>query len=93
MAFALHEVHAVEAEGFYFDESLGAGDLGPGDVVDEHVFDGAFTGFDVCDLEVRLVVVVVGGMAFVSLATCRYAPIALMVAILNRSCVLSLRWF
>jgi hypothetical protein len=48
VAFALHEVHAVEAEGFHFDEGLRAGDLGLGDVVDEHVGDGAFTIFDVC---------------------------------------------
>jgi hypothetical protein len=29
---------------------LSAGDFGPGDVVDEHVFDGAFAAFDVCDM-------------------------------------------
>lgn len=51
MALTLHEIHAVEAEGFHFDESLGAGDFGPGDVVDEHVFDGAFATFDVCGFE------------------------------------------
>jgi hypothetical protein len=49
VAFALHEVHAVEAEGFHFDEGLRAGDLGLGDVVDEHVGDGAFAIFDVCE--------------------------------------------
>lgn len=88
MALTLHEIHAVEAEGFYFDESLGAGDFGAGDVVDEHVFDGAFAVFDVCCLEVKLVIVV----ELVSCCFCsRYAPIALMVAILSRSCVLSLR--
>jgi len=51
VALTLHEIHAVEAEGFHFDESLGAGDFGPGDVVDEHVFDGAFATFDVCGFE------------------------------------------
>ena len=55
MALALHEIHAVEAEGFYFDESLGAGDFGTGDVVDEHVFDRAFATLDICGLEVRSV--------------------------------------
>ena len=48
VALTLHEIHAVEAESFYFDESLGASDLGPGDVVDEHAFDGAFAIFDIC---------------------------------------------
>lgn len=67
MAFTLHEIHAVEAEGFHFDESLSAGDFGPGDVVDEHVFDGAFATLDVCCLKVRLIVV--GFRFFASLRT------------------------
>lgn len=45
--FALEEIHAVEAEGLDLDEGLGAGDLRPGDIIDEHVFDGAFAAFDV----------------------------------------------
>lgn len=51
-AFALEEVHAVEAEGFHFHQGLGAGDVGAGDGVDEHVFDGAFAAFDVFVWEV-----------------------------------------
>jgi hypothetical protein len=47
VAFALHEVHAVETEGFDFDEGLGAGNLGLGDGVDEEGFDGAGAVFDV----------------------------------------------
>ena len=85
MAFTLHEIHAVEAEGYYFDEGLGAGNFGAGDVVDEHVFDGPFATFDVCCFEVRLIVVVFCFFCF------RYAPIALMVAILSRRCVSDLR--
>ena len=57
MAFTLHEIHAVEAEGFYFDEGLGASDFRSGNVVDEHVVDGAFAAFDVCGLDVRSIVV------------------------------------
>ena len=60
---------------------MGAGDLGPGYVVDEHVFDGAFATLDIWNIEVRLVVVVVVELVFGSLL--RYAPIALIVAILE----------
>ena len=67
MALTLHEIHAVEAEGFHFNESLGAGDFGPGDVVDEHVVDGAFAAFDVYDLGVRSIAVVITELIFVSL--------------------------
>ena len=49
MAFALEEVHAVEAEGFDFYEGLGVRGFWSGRVgVDEHVFDWAFAAFDVC---------------------------------------------
>ena len=77
MAFALHEVHAVEAEGFDFDEGLRAGDLGLGDVVDEHVFDGAFAGFDVCGFgELDLLLFVVLGSGFLFLGICTHQLLA-----------------
>jgi hypothetical protein len=47
-AFALQEVHAVEAEGFYFYEGLRGADFGDGSVgINEHVLDGAFAALDV----------------------------------------------
>lgn len=47
-AFALEEVHAVEAEGFDFDEGLGGAWLRDrGVVVHEQGGDGAFAAFDV----------------------------------------------
>ena len=47
-AFALQQVHAVEAKGLYFYESLRGADFGHGSVgVDEHVLDWAFATLDV----------------------------------------------
>lgn len=54
MTLTLHEIHAVQTEGFHLDESLGAADFGLGDVVDEHVSDGAFAIFDVWVVQVRI---------------------------------------
>jgi hypothetical protein len=64
----------------YFDESLGAGDFGLRNVVDEHVFDGAFAIFDVYSVAIKSVLVLVRELAFWCIS---YLPIARMVAILS----------
>ena len=54
-ALALQQVHAVQTEGFDFDEGLGTCRLGTrGLVVDEEVRDRAFAVFDVCVVWVKI---------------------------------------
>jgi hypothetical protein len=60
VAFALDEVHAVQAEGFDLDEGLAGGGLGVGSgIVYEEGVGVAFAAFDVC-----LCVLVEGGVSW-----------------------------
>lgn len=58
MSLALQQVHTIESESFYLDESLGAAldQLGlGGGIVDEEGVCGAFPSFDIWEIQYSLI--------------------------------------